>query len=219
MDSRKTSNRKSRIKPKSRTIKRRRKTNKLTSKKQVAGGIFGTSFDSKITEHLIKLNVIDKDQSKIILSFAKKGNNKTDKINFFVDKTLEIVLENLHNIWKITPNEKKSNENYKKLTGILDNKNLNVYKRLQEIHNMYKGLKETDKKVLIDTLSTIKLNNNITGTNLLTILYNLYEKWVEPKTLQTLKDPKFADLYEKWFDIKRRNWLEPNVLEVLLLQQ
>ena len=103
-----------------------------------------------------------------------------------------------------TPTEIKLNANYKKLGELLDNqkpitKNI-LYDRLQAIHTMYGGLTETNKTKLNTALSTIRLDSNITGENLLKVLYNLYEKWVKTETLKTLLEPKFADLYEKWFD-------------------
>ena len=88
------------VKSRTKTVSIRRKTQKKTIKNQKAGSFFGTSFNKKIIEYLLKLSVISKDQSKVILSFANNGDKKRDKIELFVDKTLEIILENLNNIWK-----------------------------------------------------------------------------------------------------------------------
>jgi len=131
-------------------------------------------------------------------------------------------LENLHNIWLKTPNEIKSNQNFKDLNGLLvDNrqqipKNI-IYDRLQKIHRMYGGLTETNKQILNEALSKIKLDSNITGEKLLTMLYTLYEKWVKTETLKTLIEPKFADLYEKWFDIPHKDWIERNPMTAWFL--
>jgi len=176
------------------------------------GGLFGTSHDDKIIKRLRDLMVISKSQGNKILDFTKTGKNKKEKITLLVDKSLVFLLTNLNNIWKKTPDDIRKKPELKELVIIL-NKQIpeqkdGLYVLLHSIHKEYEKLAKPTKDELNAALGKIQLDDNISGETILPVLYNLQEKWVKTDTLKTLVEPKFADLYEKWFDIAHKGWAD-----------
>lgn len=190
------------------------KSKKLHNKNNTyrGGGFFGTSYDDKIIKHLKTLNAISDDQGKQILSAANKGNNKKAKIELFVDQCVIILIDNLSNIWKTMQADIRKKPEFKSIAIILDKpiptQKENKYILIQELHKEYDKLPKPTKDSLNAELGKIRLASGVNGTTLFPILYNLNEKWIKTETLKTLAEPKFADLYEKWFDIAHKGWAD-----------
>ena len=202
-------------------------TKKLRQKPQIAGGLFTTSNSKRIVKRLVQLKTILDSQADEILKASKSGDKKKDKINLFVDKCVDVLLFNLFTIWNArkadATNTLATDKKYQELISELNSSQFMTDKKWQyhKLHKIYLQLHKLGYQGKTDFFKILDGNNSknskIMAGPILEVLYQLNDNWINEGAINTMKDPKFADLDRMWFNKMHETWFDRNYKWLWLL--
>jgi hypothetical protein len=194
-----------------------KRTTRKIRKTQSAGGFFSTSNKERILNNLLDKKAINKDQKKQILK-ATVGDNKTDKINAFVNKCVEILSTNIHNAWNQVPGDIKSTPGLANINKLFNTQyqlttTTQSLEFMNKLVNAFDNLSESDRiHFSTDGLDKVILPTGQNGGMAFQSMYQLYISWIKPNAIATLPDPKFADLHFIWFKKRIKSFFEKHWL-------